>query len=113
MTDAKGNAGMYVNLVALVVTDYAAYDRYRAAMAPILESYGGSFGYDLRVSEVLKSPTRRDLNRVFTLQFPDRAAKDRFFSDPSYKSVKAEHFTAAVAHAEIVSEFELSPLPPR
>ena len=40
-------------LVGLNVTDEARYAEYRRRITPLLESGGGSFGYDFRVSEVL------------------------------------------------------------
>ncbi|EAR61344.1 hypothetical protein MED92_11474 [Oceanospirillum sp. MED92] len=50
---------MYEMLVGLEVTDDQIYQSYREAMRPILEFYGGEFGYDFRVSEVLKNIRRR------------------------------------------------------
>lgn len=87
--------GAFVLLFALEVADQESYARYRAAMAPILASYGGDFGDDFVVSRVLRGHER--VNRVFTMRFPDRAAKDAFFADPSYREVRAEHFEPAVA----------------
>jgi hypothetical protein len=59
------------------------------------ESHGGSFGCDFVVAKVLKGPSER-LNRVFTMSFPDRGARNRFFADPRYREVRVE---PAVAHA--------------
>lgn len=42
-------------LVGLNVIDDEAYQSYRDEMMPILKNYGGGFGYDFKVSEVLKS----------------------------------------------------------
>jgi len=41
-------------LVGLNVIVDEAYQLYRDEMTPILLSYGGGFGYDFKISEVLK-----------------------------------------------------------
>ncbi len=56
-------------LVGLRVVNDEAYQSYRDAMTPILNRYGGGFGYDFKVSEVLKSRTEAPINRVFTIYF--------------------------------------------
>jgi len=96
--------GSYVILMGLEVTDDASYARYRVGMTPILESHGGSFGCDFVVAKVLKGPSER-LNRVFTMSFPDRGARERFFADPRYRAVRAEYFEPAVARAIVLAEF--------
>lgn len=93
-------------VVALEVVDDAAYDRYRAAMRPILAEYGGGFRYDFRVAEVLASEAGAAINRVFTIHFDDRAASERFFADPRYRAVKSEHFEGAVAATTILGAYD-------
>ena len=95
--------GRDVILMGLEVTDDASYARYRARMTPILESHGGSFGCDFVVAKVLKGPSER-LNRVFTISFPDRMTRERFFANPRYREVRAEHFEPAVARAIVLAE---------
>ena len=97
--------GRHVVLIGLEVTDDAGYGRYRAGMTPILETYGGSFGCDFVVARVLKGPSDR-LNRVFTIVFPDRAAKTEFFADSRYREVRAQHFDRAVASVVVLGELE-------
>ena len=58
-------------LAGLNVVDDEAYQSYRDGMTPILESFGGGFGYDFKVAEVLKSATEAPINRVFTIYFPN------------------------------------------
>ncbi|WP_437761335.1 DUF1330 domain-containing protein [Sorangium sp. KYC3313] len=94
----------HVLLVGLQVTDEASYARYRAGMMPILLSHGGAFGHDFVVARVLKGDER--INRVFTLVFPDRAARERFFADMQYRAVRAELFEPAVAATFILGELE-------
>lgn len=95
----------YVVLVGLEVTDDVSYARYREGMTPILESYGGTFGVDFAIAKVLKGDNPR-LNRVFTIRFPDRASRERFFADEHYRRVRAEFFEPAVAAAVTLAEFD-------
>ncbi|QPB83688.1 DUF1330 domain-containing protein [Pseudoalteromonas rubra] len=97
---------MYEYLVGLAVSDNAVYAQYRAAMKPILSLYHGGFGYDLVVSEVLRSETNEPINRVFTIHFPSKEASERFFSDEDYLQVKARYFDASVAHTTIIAGYD-------
>jgi len=93
-------------MVGLTVTDDAVYTSYRAAMLPLLTEHGGGFRYDFRVGEVLKSASDHPINRVFTIHFRDRAAKDAFFADPRYREVKARFFESSVAGTTIVGAWD-------
>ncbi len=95
----------YERLMALQVRDEAAYQRYRKAMVPILERYGGGFRYDLQVSVVLKSEAPHPINRVFVIYFKDEPSKDAFFADPDYQSVRAEHYVPAVEAATQIAGY--------
>lgn len=88
---------VFERLIGLFVTDEASYQQYRDGMTPILHSYGGDFGYDLRVSEVLKSESGGKINRVFTIYFPDEATSEKFFADENYKAVRKQYFEPAVS----------------
>jgi len=92
-------------LVGLHVTDDAQYDLYRAGMTPILESLGGYFRYDFRVSETLKAPEGEKFNRVFVLSFPDEEKKKLFFEHDAYKVVRTEYFDTSVKSATIIASF--------
>lgn len=81
-------------LVGLTVKDEAGYAAYRAAMTPLLEARGGSFGVDVRVAEVLRGAPA--INRLFTVRFPSAAARDAFFADPAYLEVRARLFEPSV-----------------
>ncbi len=94
-------------LVGLDVSDEVAYSTYREGMMPILDSYGGGFGYDFRISEVLKSESRVEINRVFTIRFPDEEAMKCFFEDPSYLDVKGRFFAPSVRGTEIISQYRV------
>ena len=95
----------FTHLVGLHVTDDDAYAAYRASMTPILERYGGGFGYDMRVSEVLRAETDEVINRVFTICFPDEPTAGAFFSDADYLGVKRQHFDVAVAATTVMARY--------
>lgn len=93
-------------LVGLNVTDAGKYRAYRRAMTPILETYGGKFGYDFQVSEVLRTQTKNPINRVFTLTFPNESQKDQFFADAQYAEAKETHFDGAVGATTLIANYE-------
>lgn len=93
--------------MGLFVQDQAAYGRYRAAMTPLLEAYGGFFAYDFEVGRVLISETPEPINRVFLIRFPDQTSHDRFFADPHYLEVKARYFETAVGDVTPLGRFKL------
>lgn len=97
---------MYEFLVGLEISNSNVYSDYRAAMKPILTKYGGGFGFDFVVSEVLLSEIEEPINRVFTIRFPNKVAAEDFFSDSEYLKVKAQFFDASVAHTTIISSYE-------
>ena len=93
-------------LVGLHIVDEAGYQSYRDEMTPILESYGGGFGYDFKVSKVLKSQTADPINRVFTISFPNQDSKDSFFSNEEYLQIRQRHFDKAVTDTTIIATYE-------
>ena len=97
------DGGRDTTLYGLEVTDDAGYARYRQEMTPILAQYGGAFGCDFVVATVLKAPSPR-INRVFTIVFPDRASRERFFADERYRAVRARWFQPSVGAVEVLEE---------
>lgn len=95
----------YERLLGIFVTDEAAYQKYRDGMLPILSSYGGNFGYDLRVSEVLKAENDARINRVFTIYFPDKETSDNFFADERYVAVRTQYFEPSVSDVTIIATY--------
>ena len=93
-------------LVGLNVIDERLYQQYRKAMRPILSAHGGRFGYDFKVSEVLLAEESCEINRVFTLNFPDRGMMEAFFSNPDYLAVREKYFEPSVGAATIISTYE-------
>ena len=96
----------YNLLIGLRVSDEAGYQAYRDAMRPILEQYDGGFSYDFRVSDVLQSKADHEINRVFIIHFPNKSARESFFSDPAYKAVRKAHFEPAIAGSTVLATFE-------
>ncbi|MDJ0705289.1 MAG: DUF1330 domain-containing protein [Leptolyngbyaceae cyanobacterium MO_188.B28] len=93
-------------LVGLNVVDDSSYQTYRNEMTPILKAYGGGFGYDFKVSEVLKSDTDAPINRVFTIYFSNEDSMNSFFSDDAYLKVKQTHFEKSVTHTTVIATYE-------
>jgi len=94
-------------LVALFVTDDDLYQKYREGMLPILKSYGGDFGYDFKVSDVLKSKVNEPINRVFTIYFEDEKAMDNFFTDENYLKIRKQYFEPAVSASTVIAKYEI------
>ena len=91
--------------VGLFVADAEKYAQYRAEMTPLLEAAGGGFRYDFEVARTLKKEASHDINRVFVIQFPDRAAKERFFADAQYREIRARLFEKAVQGSSMIAEY--------
>jgi uncharacterized protein (DUF1330 family) len=100
--------GRFVLLLGLEVRDEEGYARYRERMQPILAAFGGAFGCDVRVSEVLIGAPP-SVNRLFTLSFPDRRRREAFFADVGYQRVRAEHFAPAVGEVAVLGEMQELP----
>ncbi|WP_375751818.1 DUF1330 domain-containing protein [Vibrio sp. HN007] len=97
---------MYELLVGLEVSNDEMYSDYRSAIKPLLKLFGGRFGFDLVVSEVLHSDVDEPINRIFTIQFPGQTDAEAFFSDSEYLKVKAQYFDASVSNTTIISSYE-------
>lgn len=95
----------YEMIVGLQVKDDKVYSEYRKAMTPLLESYGGGFRYDFKVSEVLKNEEERPINRVFAIYFGSKENSESFFTNEEYLSIKSKFFEASVEATTIISEY--------
>ncbi len=98
----------FENLVGLFVTDDESYQKYREGMFPILQKYGGGFGYDFKIAEVLKSEVEAPINRVFTIYFDSETAMEQFFADEDYLKVRNEFFEPAVSGTTIMAQYSRS-----
>ncbi|MCG8349818.1 MAG: DUF1330 domain-containing protein [Chloroflexales bacterium] len=93
-------------LVGLHIIDDEAYQSYRDEMTPILQGYGGGFGYDFKVSAVLKSQTVAPINRVFTIYFSDAESMNSFFSNDQYLKIRRQYFEQSVTDTTIIATYE-------
>ncbi|MBK8186759.1 MAG: DUF1330 domain-containing protein [Cellvibrio sp.] len=96
----------YTRLMGACITNEEEYSTYRKGMLPILQSYGGSFGYDFKVSQVLIAKTDEPINRVFTIEFPSQEVMEKFFSDPNYLVVKKAHLDISISSRTVIGMFE-------
>ena len=101
-----GEKRRHVKIIGLHVRNGDLYRRYRDGMTPLLNRQGGTFGYDFVVSEVLRSEARAQINRVFTMSFPDALVADRFFKDPEYLAVRKEFFEPAVGDVTVIGAYD-------
>jgi uncharacterized protein (DUF1330 family) len=96
----------FERIMGLEVINDEEYQKYRENMTPILHSFGGDFGFDFKVNEVLKSKTNNVINRVFTLDFPSKKIMEEFFTNPAYLAVKEKYFINSVKSVTTISMHE-------
>jgi uncharacterized protein (DUF1330 family) len=96
----------FERIMGLEVINDEEYQKYRDNMMPILHSFGGSFGFDFKINEVLKSKTNDVINRVFTLYFPSKYIMEAFFTNHDYLAVKEEYFINSVNSVTTISMHE-------
>ena len=96
----------FERIMGLEVINDDEYQKYRENMIPILHSFDGSFGFDFKINEVLKSKTDDVINRVFTLNFPSKEVMEEFFTNPDYLAVKDEYFLNSVNSVTTISMHE-------
>jgi uncharacterized protein (DUF1330 family) len=93
----------YELLVGLDVTDEAMYATYRREMRPVLDAFGGRFEYDFTIDATLQSRAEHPINRLFVLSFPSQQAREGFFADPAYQTIRTRCFKPSVAAATIIA----------
>lgn len=96
----------FERIMGIEVTNEDEYQLYRENMIPILHSFGGSFGFDFKINEVLKSKTDNAINRVFTLDFPSKQVMEAFFTNDEYLAVKEKYFLNSVNSVTTISMHE-------
>jgi uncharacterized protein (DUF1330 family) len=97
---------MFERVMGIHVVDDQEYQKYREAMEPILISMGGSFGFDFKIAEVIRSKTKDEINRVFTIEFPSQQKMEEFFSRPDYLEIKKQHLDRAVKSRTVIAMHE-------
>ena len=96
----------YGRVMGLNICNDDTYSLYREAMKPTLKRFGGHFGYDFKIAEVIKSKTKNKINRVFTIECPNEAAMNKFFNDSAYIEVKNKYFDVAVDAKTVIAVYE-------
>ena len=95
----------YECMIGLNVTDDENYNNYRDAMTPLLESVGGGFRYDFKVSEILINEEGRPINRVFAIYFPNEEIFKTFFGNPDYQKARSDFFEKSVDSTTFISQY--------
>ena len=72
-------------IAQLTVTDPAGFEAYRQAAVPVVEAYGGRFL--VRGSALSALEGDPDRPSVIVLEFPDKAAAERFYTSPEYRAI--------------------------
>ena len=96
----------YERVMGLNVIDDQQYQKYREGMEPILNSIGGSFGYDFKIAKVLRTKTANKINRVFTIEFPSKEEMETFFSNPDYMTIQNMYLNNSVTDKTVISMHE-------
>ena len=96
----------FERVMGLHVVDDTEYQIYREKMEPILNSIGGSFGYDFKIAETLRSKTNEEINRVFTIEFPGEKEMNDFFSRSDYLEIQEQHLKHSVKSKTTISMHE-------
>ena len=85
----------------LTVTDPEGFEAYRQAAEPIVEAYGGRFL--VRGSTISSLEGNLDRPQMLLLEFPNKAAADRFYTSPEYQAImplRQNHSTGTVMVVE-------------
>lgn len=85
-------------LVRMTIGNQAQYDKYRAAVAPVVAAHGGRFIVRGGTAETLEGT--HDPRRHVALEFPSADAARRFWNSPEYVEVKK--LRAGAAELEVV-----------
>jgi len=82
------------------VTDPASYAEYRTLVPKSLEPYGGRFLVRGGAHEVLEGEWKP--KRLVVLEFPTRAAAERWYASEEYRHAKAIRLRAARTNVVLV-----------
>ena len=87
-------------IAEIAVHDAATYEGYKAAVAPLIEKFGGRYLTRGGVSEALEGEAVR--GRVILLEFPTMAAARAFLQSDAYRPVAAIRSKSATSRVIIV-----------
>lgn len=96
----------FERIMGIEVLDEVEYQKYRDKMTLLLHAAGGEFGFDFKVSEVLKSKSDGKINRVFTITFDSEKDMIEFFNSEDYLAVREMHFEKSVGDVTVISLHE-------
>jgi uncharacterized protein (DUF1330 family) len=72
-------------IAQLTVTDAAGFEAYRRAAEPIVAAHGGRFLVRGRAAASLEGEIDRP--QTLLIEFPDKAAAERFYTSPEYRAI--------------------------
>lgn len=84
----------------LQITDPERFERYREAVPPIVERYGGRYLIRGAAAESLEGEWT--VPRLVVLEFADRDAAERFYRSPEYQEILPIRLGATTGTAAIV-----------
>ncbi len=87
-------------IVRIVVSDPDQFQKYREAVAPNIEAFGG--GFAVRGSEIEVLEGSDDGRRLVVLEFPSKERIMTWWNSPEYTEVKALREGAAKFDAIVV-----------
>lgn len=82
------------------ITDPERFERYREAVPPIIERYGGRYLIRGGAAETLEGDWT--VPRLVVLEFPDHDAAKRFYHSPAYQEILPIRLGASTGTAAIV-----------
>ncbi|HJR23876.1 MAG TPA: DUF1330 domain-containing protein [Acidimicrobiales bacterium] len=91
-------------IVEMDVTDPAAYEGYKAAAAPSVAAFGGTYVVRGGPAELLEGD--RDPARIVVLQFPDPDAARSWYGSAGYTAARALRAGAATGRLILVEGLE-------
>jgi uncharacterized protein (DUF1330 family) len=84
----------------LTVTDPEGFENYRKAVPPIIEAHGGRFLVNGGEAVTLEGDLSRP--RMIVLEFPDKAAAERFYNSPEYQAILPLRLKTAEGSVRVV-----------
>ena len=90
-------------IVNIEVTDPAAFERYRAAVPPVIAKHGGR--YLVRGGELRRLEGERPWHRIVVLEFPSRQAAEACYADPDYAPLLALRLASTKSDGVLVDGY--------
>ena len=88
-------------IAQFTVTDCEGFEAYRQAAPPIIEAYGGRML--VRGGAITSVDGDTDRPKMIVLEFPDKAAAERFYNSPEYQAImplRRDHTEGTVSIVE-------------